>query len=195
MVKVVGGGPGHVKCLTAEASDIIKSSQDVVSFGRVGESLYELNGAIRKVSRVEELLETISKDTVIIASGDPCFYGVVDYLSRNGIEIDEVVTGISSLQYMMSKLKRRYQDVVSLSFHGRELDMALFQSGKEYFVLTDRKNSPDVISKEMYSWGYRGSIILGSNLSYDDESIEYKRIGDSFEGFELSVMVIEIEMD
>lgn len=195
MITVVGAGPGSLECLTIEAFEKIKSSEDVVSFGRIGMLVNEINPHSKTVEKVSELLEEISENTVVVASGDPNFYGIVEYLERNGVVVEKVLPGISSLQYMMGKLKKGYQDVNTISFHGRDMATELFEKGRSYFVLTDKENSPDNISRALYKAGYRGEIVLGEKLSYSDERIESKKIGDSFGNCELSVVVIEIEVD
>lgn len=195
MATVVGGGPGSIRCLTAEALEKIRDARDVVSFGRIGELVKQINPEARTVGTVSELLDVVSKDTVVVASGDPGFYGITCYLERNGVEVDEVIPGISSLQYMMAKLKKSYQDVETVSFHGKSMDVSIFEGGKTYFALTDSKNSPDAISKELFRCGRRGRIVLGENLSYEDERLESRKIGDSFGDCGLSVVVIELEVD
>lgn len=203
MITVVGTGPGNIKYLTEEARDMISDSKNIIAFGRISESMKSLNSGIKKVSNVEQVknivIEILSSSTdkslTILASGDPCFYGITDYLTRNGIEIDRVITGISSFQYMMSRLKRSSNDIKPISFHGRESDFSLFKKGKSYFILTDKIHSPDYISKELYENGFTGKITLGENLSYDNEVIKEKRIGELFGEREISVVVVDLDVD
>lgn len=195
MVKLVGIGPGSLEYMTLRARKIVESADDIMAFKRVKESLREIRPDIREISSVLSIGHELGEDTVILASGDPCFYGSLDILQRLGIEIEEVVTGISSLQYMMAKLKASYGNLQTISFHGRDMDTRVFEGGKSYFVLTDRLNSPHAISKKLFKVGLRGKMIVGENLSYRDERIGEFKIGESIDSTDLSVVVIEIEMD
>lgn len=200
MITVVGIGPGNIKYLTEEAKTVIKNSRNTIAFGRVSESVKGLNSDIRTVKSVSEVKQEVERlgiesELTILVSGDPCYFGITDYLIRNGIEIDRVVTGVSSLQYMMSKIKRNYNDIKSVSFHGREPDFSIFEKGKSYFILTDRKNNPDYISRNFKEKGFSGNIILGENLSYDNEVICVKEIGEEFGETEISVVVVDLDVD
>ncbi len=133
---------------------------------------------------------------MILASGDPCFYGILDFLIKKGIAIDEVVPGISSMQYMMAKLKKSWHPAVLTSFHGREADLAGIRSGKSSVILTDGSHSPGYISCWLKANGIRGRIYAGFELSYEDESIVEKEIGEEIDSVSnLALVVIENEMD
>lgn len=195
MVKLVGIGPGSLEYMTVRAREIIEGADDIIAFRRVKESLSCIRSDIREISSVVSIGQEIGDNTVILASGDPCFYGSLNVLQRLGIEIEEVVTGISSLQYMMAKLKTSYENLHTISFHGRDMDTRIFEVGKSYFVLTDGVNSPNTISKKLFELGLRGSMMVGESLSYHDESIYKVTIGESIDSTDLAVVVIELEMD
>jgi len=135
-------------------------------------------------------------NTVILASGDPCFYGILDFLQKQGINIDEVVPGLSSIQYMMAKLKKSWHDAALISFHGREAGLQSIKEYKTAIILADSKHTPGYISCCLRDNGLKGKIYAGFNLSYDDERIAEKRIGEEIEDIStLALVVIENEMD
>lgn len=196
MIRIVGIGPGNVKYMTFEAVNIIKNSKCIVAFERAASDAAKLNDKIIEVNRLCEVEETIekNKDVDILASGDPCFFGITDYLTRNKICIDEIVPGLSSFQYMMCKLKKSWQGAELISLHGRNADIQNMVLNKNVYVfLTDKTNTPSYISKKLYGIGVKGKIYAGFNLSYEDEIIIEKNIGDDiFNVSKLSVVVIEI---
>ncbi|WDC84914.1 SAM-dependent methyltransferase [Caloramator sp. mosi_1] len=100
---VVGIGPGNLKYASLEVIEKIKSSKTVVAFKRVAKDIEGICNPVI-IKGLEELINY--KDACFVASGDPCLYGVLEYLIRNNIEIEEVISSISSVQYMFSKLKR-----------------------------------------------------------------------------------------
>jgi len=181
-----------------EAVDRIKAADRVIAFGRIAKTAAELRADIHiadKVEKVADMLEA-EADNVILASGDPCFYGILDFLVNKGIRIDEVVPGVSSMQYMMAKLKKSWQDSVLASFHGREADLMNVRSRRTAVILADSSHSPGYISRLLRTEGMKGRIYAGFNLSYEDELIIEKEIGEDIESISnLALVVIENEMD
>jgi len=198
MIYLIGMGPGNIKYLTYDALEKIKSSSRVISFGRIGKSVKEIRSDVIAIQNVDEIIAHINeKDNIaILASGDPCFYGILEYLGKNNIKIDQVIPGISSFQYMMAKLKKSYHDAYFVSLHGRDTSLEEVKKHRLSIIITDKKNTPDTISKALYKQGVRGKIYAGFNLSYDDEIIVEKNIGEDIEDYSfLCLVVVENEMD
>ncbi|MCB2300327.1 precorrin-6y C5,15-methyltransferase (decarboxylating) subunit CbiE [Clostridium tagluense] len=197
MIKVVGMGPGNINYLTMEAINAIKSADRVIAFGRIASTAKILVNDVIEVNRVDSIIENLDANlnTAILASGDPCFFGIIDYLIKKGIVVGEVIPGISSFQYMMSKLKKSWQDALLISLHGREESLSKVIKSRLSVILTDSKNNPNFISKRLYELGVVGKIYTGYNLSYDEEVILINDIGGEIEiAGNISVVVIENEM-
>jgi cobalt-precorrin-7 (C5)-methyltransferase len=198
MVAVIGIGPGDIKHLTLYAVEKIKDSSKVFAFERAARTALEFNCNVKVIKRVDEVTDYIvdGENISILASGDPCFYGILEYLKNKGIAVDEVIPGISSFQYMMAKIKESWQDASLISLHGREENMERVKNQRLSVILTDRDNNPDKISRDLFKLGVRGRIYAGYNLSYEDELILCRNIGDSFENISsLAVVIVENEMD
>ncbi|NLX91090.1 MAG: precorrin-6y C5,15-methyltransferase (decarboxylating) subunit CbiE [Firmicutes bacterium] len=198
MIRVIGAGPGHVKYLTQEAYEIISTSENLAAFGRISKSVEKINGKVIRIQKVEEILEMINQkdDIDILASGDPCFFGVVDYLKKSGVTIDEVIPGLSSFQYMMAKLKKNWQEACFISLHGRKGSLDEVLSSKLCVILTDQEHSPGDISRKLYLMGISGLIYAGFDLSYPEEKIIEKKIGEDIPDYSgLSVVVVEHAVD
>lgn len=176
----------------------IEEAEYIIAFGRVGESLKSMEKEFIKVKRVDEVIDYISKheDVLLLASGDPCFYGITDFLKSKNIYIERIMPGISSFQYMMTKLKKSWQGAQLLSFHGREEGLDKVKNNRLSIILTDDKNPPSQISQRLKALDAKGRIYAGYNLSYDDERIIEAEIGEYIEDVSpLAVVVIESEMD
>lgn len=107
-----------------------------------------------------------------------------------------IMPGISSFQYMMVKLGLSWQGANLISLHGRNEALESVKKHKLSIILTDSKNTPSTISKEIYNLGIRGKIYAGFNLSYENEKIIKANIGDKIEDISsLAVVVIENEVD
>lgn len=198
MLTVAGVGPGNIKYMTMDVVNRIKDAKNILAFGRVGESIKALRQDYIQVKRVDEIIHylNLNEDVLLLASGDPDFFGIVDYLKRENVEIKEVLPGISSFQYMMARLEKSWQDAKFISLHGREYDLNTIVDYKLIIALIDKNNSPSYISSQLSKLGLRGVMHIGFNLSYEDERIIKINIGEEVEDYSsLGVVVIENEMD
>lgn len=168
-----------------------------MAFGRVSNSLKEVGRDFIQVNRVEDIINYINihNDLLLLASGDPNFYGIVDFLKKKGVLINKVLPGLSSFQYMMSKLEKSWQGASFLSLHGRDEGLEKVKKSELTIILTDKENSPSIISRNLKILGVKGIMYIGFNLSYDDEKIIKINIGQEVEDIStLAVVVIENEM-
>lgn len=195
MIYVVGIGPGDPKYLTNVAEDIIFKSDYVLSYKRVKETIEPMAKVI-EIESLKEITDFLDEhmgedvDISVLASGDPSFFGIGEYISKR-YKV-KTIPGISCVSYMAGYENISLNDVTSISFHGRELNRDLISNDK-LMIYTDSKNNPDSISKWLYSEGYRGKIVVGFNLSYDDEAVDRYEIGDDIEiKSDLNLMYVEI---
>lgn len=197
MITVGGIGPGNPKYLTEEVKEAIEKSSCVLAFGRVADSLKSIKKDYIKVTSVKEVLNysKANEDILILASGDPCFYGILEYLKKKNVVVDKVLPGVSSFQYMMAKINKSWQNALFLSLHGRKEDLSKVKSSSLTVLLTDKENCPSYISSKLYELGVRGKIYAGFNLSYEDELIIKKDIGEEIIDISpLAVVVVENEI-
>jgi precorrin-6B C5,15-methyltransferase / cobalt-precorrin-6B C5,C15-methyltransferase len=126
------------------------------------------------LSQLVERLRHETKRTVIVASGDPMFYGIGSYLSSK-LPI-EVYPTVSSVQWAFAKMGEKWQDAEFISVHGRIMKgLAQRIDGCEKVaILTDETNSPNAIAKYLLSYGmteYRAFV--GENLGSQDERCRF----------------------
>lgn len=198
MLSIAGVGPGNPKYLTIDVAERIKNADSVIAFGRVGSSIKNIREDFIQVNKVDEVIDKLDKkkDILLLASGDPNFFGIVNYIMEKGIEIDEVLPGLSSFQYLMAKLKKSWQDARFISLHGRNFDLKEIAQDGLIIALIDKNNTPSYISNELYKLELKGNIYVGFNLSYDDEKIIKAQIGEKIEEYSsLGVVIIENQVD
>jgi cobalt-precorrin-7 (C5)-methyltransferase len=199
-VYIVGIGPGSRKYILSQAVEVMEECHMVIGFKRAVESL----DFVKKEKLVlESLTQTLNfinenrhKNIAIAASGDPCFYGISDYISRNFKGNLEIIPGISSFQYLFAKLKKSWQGAFLGSLHGREAEFVdIVKRERVSFWLTDKKNTPSLIAKKLLEEGVKAIMHIGENLSYEDERICTVKLeaATSMEFSELSVIIIERE--
>lgn len=198
MVHIVGIGPGNKEYMLMKAIEVLSASDMIIGFQRAVESVDFIQVPKLIAKDLKEIINFINaedhRNISIIASGDPCFYGISDFIKKNYEGTIEIVPGISSFQYLMAKLNKSWQDSCLGSVHGREEDLlGKVKSNRVSVWLTDKTNSPGNICKRLFEQGLKVKVFVGENLSYNDEKIS---IGSPWELMEkefsdLAVVVIE----
>lgn len=201
-INILGMGPGHrdyilpITIRAIDESDVLIGGKRILSdFENKGKELIYIDCKLSTI--IEYIKQNKShKKISLLLSGDTGFYSMLDYLKKH-FDSDEmeVIPGISSYQYLMSKLKKTWHNSFVGSVHGRELDVIkVVQKYDSVILLTDNKNSPSRIGDILTKEGIRNKkMIVGENLSYKHERIiidspenisKMKEIG-------MSVVVIE----
>jgi precorrin-6Y C5,15-methyltransferase (decarboxylating) len=155
-VTIIGMGmsPGD---LTARHRDLIAAA-DVLVGGRrhlahfadlaaekieIGKGLSALLPAIRSAAREHRV--------VVLASGDPLYYGVGAYLVRAlGPENLRVYPNVSSVAAAFARLRHPWQDVRVVSLHGRDDAAQLLAAAGEadwVAVFTDPSHTPAQVAR------------------------------------------------
>ena len=205
-INVVGLGPGNIKYLSTSGIECIKEAEIIVGSTR---QLSDLKAIISEkqeiyiLGKLAELIaylkENIERKITIIVSGDTGYYSLVPYLSKNlSKDILNIIPNISSYQYLFSKLGENWQNFRLASVHGREFDYVKNIDDKDIaglVLLTDDIQNPYEVSKNLYNNGIRNlTVIVGENLSYDNEKITILEIEDYEKlnrKFDMNVIVLK----
>lgn len=113
-------------------------------------------------------------DIVIIASGDPLFYGFAATVQRECPECEiTVYPWFNSLQMLAHRMCLPYQDMRVVSLTGRpwnRFDEAIINGETLIGCLTDRNKTPNAIWKRMQEYGYDNyKMTVGENLGNENE--------------------------
>lgn len=197
-LNIVGIGPGDKKYILPIAIEIIENSHLVIGFKRAIESIDFIKTKKMQVETLKEINDFIlrndEKIISIVASGDPGFYGITEYIKKHYQGNIEIVPGISSFQYFFAKIKKSWQGISLGSLHGREQNFVeVVRSEKISFWLTDKVNTPSYICERLIAEGIKGTMYIGENLSYKDEKITIVDFREALDMkfSELSVIIIE----
>ena len=198
MINVIGLGPGNTDYITKLGEKLIQNSDVVIGGKRNLESIVDFEGEkIEITSNLKEIVEYINnnkhKQISVIASGDPLIYGIGRYLSKNIDKEDlNIVSGISSLQYIFSKVHIDMNDLYITSSHGKTPDFDYVLSHKKVCMVTDKIIGPKEICKQILDRNLEKTIVVGENLSYDNERITIGSPEDilKLEDFDMCVVVI-----
>nr|WP_302163269.1 precorrin-6y C5,15-methyltransferase (decarboxylating) subunit CbiE [uncultured Fusobacterium sp.] len=193
---VVGLGPGNLDFLTGAGRKAIETCEVVIGGSRQLEELDELISKdcekyiLGKLSEVVDFIRSREgKDITVVVSGDTGFYSLLPFLKRNFRDEElKVIPGISSYQYLFSRIGECWQNYTLASVHGRDFDyIEGLKTGTGVVLLTDEKNTPYNIAKNIYQSGIENiEIVIGERLSYPDEKItkldvnEYEKLDREF---------------
>ena len=198
MIYIVGIGPGNPRYIIPLAVETMEKVDVIIGFERAVESIPKSNVEKVIVKTLKDIMDFVTKnagqDIAIIASGDPCFYGITSYIKINFPGDIEIVPGISSFQYLMCKLQKPWQNAYLGSMHGRQEEFIEIVRKHETSVwLTDKINSPQALCKKLYENNIKALVYVGEELSYKDERIIKGTVEEIMkETFDdLSVVVIE----
>ncbi|AJG99788.1 precorrin-6Y-methylase [Clostridium beijerinckii] len=178
MIYIVGLGPGHRDYIMPKALEILKKSNMIIGFKRALDSLEFVDNKKIYINKLSDINEYICGDKnrsmiiSIVASGDPTFYGITNYIKSKATLEFQVIPGISSFQYLTCKLNMSWNNAYLGSLHGRKEDFLNVVNNHDLSIwLTDKENNPAILCEILHKEKVRCKVVIGENLSYEDEII------------------------
>lgn len=177
-IYLIGGGMGDPKLLTSQALAALETCDEVYAFDRLAELYTSLHRNIKRIS-YSELLTLLKESKAItigvLVSGDTGFFSAAKLLKEkldDGFDIS-LINGISSLQYLCSKLMISYENIPVVSLHGRNREILGSLAYQRYtFVLTGSGHNASDILKYLVSVGvFDMNVTVGEFLSMEQERI------------------------
>lgn len=200
-IKIIGiGDDGHqgLPPLYEEwinEADLLAGGERQLSFfsGYQGET-FIIKGNLKELK--EKLREPQQGKTVVLASGDPLFYGIGGYLSKEA-EVD-IYPQPSSVQLAFARMGESWSDAAVISLHGRKITgLAQRIDGKDKVaLLTDEVNSPPAIARYLNTFGMdEYKAFVAENLGGENERCQWLSLTDmeSTEFSPLNVVVLKRE--
>lgn len=177
-ISIVGAGPGDRAFLTLGGLAAIETAGLLIAAPRLLEAFPEAACEKRACVCVEEIARHIresgQESICVLVSGDAGFYSAAKKLRPllSGCEA-ETIPGISSLQYLCAKLRIPWEDIPSISAHGRQVNVAAHAARHaRVFFLTGGEMTAQTLCVALVACGMGDAkVTVGSRLSYPDESI------------------------
>jgi precorrin-6B C5,15-methyltransferase / cobalt-precorrin-6B C5,C15-methyltransferase len=122
------------------------------------------------IAAVMKEIKSLNRNTVILASGDPLFYGIGGYAAKQ-LQA-EIRPGVSSVQLAFARMGENWQNACVISIHGRSMKgLAQRIDGQELVaLLTDGENDPAAVGRYLLAFGMKEYLaFVAENLGGKEE--------------------------
>ena len=156
-IHIVGIGDDGLQGLTGHARKLIDQAEILIGNQALLSKLSESTAELIKVgSDLDELKRTVVKlpnrSTVMLASGDPLFYGIARYLTDSfGKDRFEVVPHVSSMQLAFARVKESWDDAYLSNLATQSLDRVVdnIRTAERVGLFTTEEISPGVVAEAL----------------------------------------------
>src|SRR5581483_10121118 len=180
-IHILGVGSDGLKGLTGRARDLLQSAELVLGAEHTLAWLPELRAERVPIGpdlhEVVHLLESNfgRKRLVVVASGDPLFYGVARYLcDRLGKDRFEVLPHVSSMQLAFARVKESWEEafLTNLATHPLETVLDRIRVAEVVGLFTSEREGPREIARQLLTrWLDYFRAYVCENLGAPDERV------------------------
>lgn len=161
MVHIIGIGADGPASLTPRALRLVAEAE-VLAGGERHLAFFPEHPAERVVIRAnlaevaERLAGCLERRTVVLASGDPNFYGIARYLlSRIPRDRVEIIPNVSAMQLAFARVKLPWDDAALGSVHGRPIGdvVELVRRNDKVGLFTGGRHGPAEVARALLAHG------------------------------------------
>jgi precorrin-6Y C5,15-methyltransferase (decarboxylating) len=200
-VHIVGIGDDGVEGITAQARRIVEAADLLIGPAACGPLLPgPLRDQLQTVGGLEELVERIEaagdQRVVVLASGDPLFYGTARYVcGRLGKDRFEVVPHVSSMQLAFARVKESWEEAFLANLAGQSIERVIdrIRSCDTAGLFTSEQWPPEAVARALLDEGIHAfQAYVCENLGSPDERVTQGSLADiARESFgPLNVMIL-----
>jgi len=196
MISVIGMGPGDARLRTQAAQALIAQADILVGWARLLADFPDFQGEKRVLNAdIDGLIDWLQSKTeqniVVLASGDPLLFGIGKRITeRLPKQSCQIISGISSIQYLFSRVQLDMNDLYITSSHGKQPDFDFIFQHDKVAIVTDKVVGPFQIAQEIQQRGLSRTLIVGENLSYPDERLHFLQPEQVQPDYDMNVVVI-----
>ena len=172
---IIGIGEDGLSGLGNSTRDIVKGAEYLFGAER-HLKLVNKKGSVWKSPLEDSFIELDQlqgKNVVVIASGDPMWFGIGATLGRRyGPNAIKIIPSPSAFSLVAARLIWPLADIECLTVHGRDLDRvkAFLMQGNRLIILTNDGQTPNQLAKLLREAGFSKSFItVFSHLGATDE--------------------------
>lgn len=199
-ISLVGIGMGSADGRTEEASRVIAAAQLLIGARRMlsasvhpGQDTYCEYNSEKIAAYIKEHPEY--EKIAVVLSGDVGFFsGAKKLIDQLDGQVN-VICGVSSVAYFMSRIQKSWEKVYLASTHGRYADLiSLLGQHEKVFSILGEKGAVSNLAKKLLYYGMdQVRMYIGERLSYPDEKICSGMAEDFIEYETDSLSVIYLE--
>jgi precorrin-6Y C5,15-methyltransferase (decarboxylating) len=202
-IYIVGVGSDGLAGLTARARELLTSADLVFGSEHTLGRLADLKTPQQRIGTdLHEIVRSLEtglgrKRMVIVASGDPLFYGVARFLcDRLGKERFEVLPHVSSMQLAFARVKESWEEayLTNLATHPLESVLDRIRTAETVGLFTSETDNPPTIARQLLARGldyFRAYVC--ENLGAPDERVTQGELAEiqELEFSPLNVMILK----
>lgn len=180
-VYIIGVASEGAASLSAEATRLLQRADMVIGGVRLIDMFPDLQAERvvigNNLGEVADLIKKNinSKRIVVLASGDPNFYGIARYLiGKLGKDIFEIIPNVSAMQLAFARIRENWDDAATASVHSRPIEdiVSIVSSNRKIGIFTDDKHSPGEIARVLREHGVANCrAYVCQELGSDKESV------------------------
>lgn len=187
-IYIIGIGDDGIEGLTSAARQKIETADLLVGAERSlaavprgrSEHRLELTGDLD--AAVQAISKDASRRTVVLASGDPLFYGTARYLcDRLGKERFEVVPHVSSMQLAFARVKESWDEAYLTNLATQQLPLVVekIRTAQKVGLFTTESASPRRVAQVLLELGidYFTAYVC-ENLGAPDERVTHGELSE-----------------
>ncbi|HBB73189.1 MAG TPA: cobalamin biosynthesis bifunctional protein CbiET [Planctomycetaceae bacterium] len=178
-VHIVGIGDDGVEGITAHARRIVESAEVLLGPASCASLVPDaIRGRLRTAASLEELVERVAGAkgrVVVLASGDPLFYGTARYVcGKLGKDRFEVVPHVSSMQLAFARVKESWEDAFLANLSGQSIERVIdrIRSCDTAGLFTSEQWPPNAVAAALLDEGIDAfQSYVCENLGSPDERV------------------------
>ncbi|MCU0717493.1 MAG: precorrin-6y C5,15-methyltransferase (decarboxylating) subunit CbiE [Pirellula sp.] len=183
---IIGIGDDGAAGLTKQASDLIHSASLLVGSTLLLEKFPDFTGAKESVGgdldRLANIVDRATGLTVVLASGDPLFYGTARFLcDRLGKDRFEVLPHVSSMQLAFARVKESWDEAYLTNVASQPIERVIerIRSAEKVGVFTSEEFPPARLAEVLIAKGigYFTAYVC-ENLGSPDERVTRCKLSD-----------------
>lgn len=185
-ILIIGVGDDGVEGLTKQAADYINAAATLVGSASLLAKFPNFAGRKEVVGidldRLANMLDQIQGPTVVLASGDPLFYGTARFLcDRLGKDRFDVLPHVSSMQLAFARVKESWDEAYLTNLASQPLERVIdrIRSAEKVGVFTSDEVPPARLAEELLSKGISYfTVYVCENLGSPDERVTRSLLSD-----------------
>lgn len=186
-VHIVGIGDDGVEGMTAQARRVLEAADVLLGSESCATLLPKaLAARLEATANLEELCERIEaagpRQLVVLASGDPLFYGTARYVcAKLGKDRFEVVPHVSSMQLAFARVKESWEDAFLANLAGQSIERVVdkIRTSETVGLFTSEQWPPAAVARALLDEGidYFQAYVC-ENLGSPDERVTQGSLAD-----------------